>query len=239
MFRYHLIRYLMHLTRIVLLMRFRVHGRENVPITGPFIVTLNHMSVSDTPILLMAFPGLRWRFFAGEKWRTHPIYGPIMTWLGAIYINRGEADRRAIREAVQALKDGFVFGLAPEGSRSKDGQMRHGKGGAAYLASRSKAYILPVSLQNNEKLFANFLKLRRTTVEVTVGEPYLLPEVDGRVRTRELHAYSHLIMVKIAAMLPPSYHGVYAHSPALAALQRGEDPWPHCLELTAKGKPTA
>jgi 1-acyl-sn-glycerol-3-phosphate acyltransferase len=159
-----------------------------------------------------------------------------MGWLGAIYINRGEADRKAIRAAIQALNQGYVFGLAPEGSRSKDGRMRAGKGGAAYLASRSRATILPVSLRNNEKIFANVKRLRSTTVEITVGQPYHLPPLDGRMRTKDLHAYSHLIMVKIAALLPASYHGIYAQSPALMAILRGDDPWPYCQQHGEKAR---
>jgi 1-acyl-sn-glycerol-3-phosphate acyltransferase len=219
----------MHITRTILLTRLTVVGKENIPASGPYIVTLNHTSVADTPLLLLGFPLVEWRFFAGEKWRSHPIYGPIMAWLGAIYINRGEVDRRGLREAVAAIEEGVVFGLAPEGSRSKTGQMQEAKVGAAYLASRSGVPILPVSFQNNDRLFANFKQLRSTDVTLTIGEPYHLPEIGHRPKGADLEAYTHLIMVKIAALLPPSYHGIYVDSPALAALLAGEDPWPACV----------
>ena len=218
----------MHITRTILLTRMKVIGRENIPASGPYIVTLNHMSVADTPLLLMAFPGVEWAFFAGEKWRSHPIYGPIMAWLGAIYINRGEVDRQGLRDALAAIERGVVFGLAPEGSRSKNGQMQEAKVGAAYLASRSGVPILPVSFENNDKLFANFKRGRFTDIKLRVGEPYTLPEIGRRAKGADLADYTHLIMVKIAALLPPRYWGVYADSPALAALLAGEDPWPAC-----------
>jgi 1-acyl-sn-glycerol-3-phosphate acyltransferase len=153
-----------------------------------------------------------------------------MTWLGAIYINQGEADRRALKEALDALQAGAVFGLAPEGSRSQGGQMRVARDGAAYLASRSKVQVLPVGLVNLEVLFANVRRLRPTTVEVRIGQPFIVPEIGRRVRSGDLAAYTHLIMCHIAALLPERYHGHYAHSPALRALQRGEDPWPYCFE---------
>ena len=218
----------MHVTRTILLTRMEVIGRENIPASGPYIVTLNHMSVADTPLLLMAFPLVEWAFFAGEKWRSHPIYGPIMAWLGAIYINRGEVDRQGLRDAMAAIERGVVFGLAPEGSRSKNGQMQEAKVGAAYLASRSGVPILPVSFENNDRLFANFKRGRFTDIKLRVGEPYTLPEIGRRAKGADLAAYTHLIMVKIAALLPPRYWGVYADSPALAALLTGEDPWPAC-----------
>lgn len=236
MFRYQLIRAAMHITRTILLTRMTVVGRENIPAKGPYIVTLNHTSVADTPLLLMGFPLVEWRFFAGEKWRSHPVYGPIMAWLGAIYINRGEVDRQGLRDAMAAIEQGVVFGLAPEGSRSKNGQMQEAKVGAAYLASRSGVPILPVSFQNNDRLFANFKRLRRTDVILTIGEPYTLPEIGRRAKGSDLAAFTHLIMVKIAALLPPRYHGIYANSPALAALLAGEDPWPGCQTAVLKSE---
>ncbi|HEX6383769.1 MAG TPA: lysophospholipid acyltransferase family protein [Anaerolineae bacterium] len=235
MFRYHLIRFAMNVVRLILLVRIRVYGRENIPAGGAYVVALNHMSVADTPILLLSFPVVEWRFFAGEKWRGHPIYGPIMAWLGAIYINRREADRRALKEALEALESGKVFGLAPEGSRSKEGALKPAKEGAAYLASRADVPVLPVGLVNSDKLFANANRLRPTTIEVHIGEPFTLPDVNGRARGPVLSAYTHLIMVKIAALLPERYHGAYKDSSALAALLAGKDPWPYCLEGVAQG----
>ncbi|RMG99573.1 MAG: 1-acyl-sn-glycerol-3-phosphate acyltransferase [Chloroflexi bacterium] len=231
LFRYRFIRFWMHILRLLLLVRIEVTGRENIPAKGPYLVTVNHMSVVDTPVLLLAFPVMRWRFFAGEKWRTHPIYGPIMGWLGAVYINRGQPDRRALREALDALKSGSVFGLAPEGTRSKVGYMQPAREGAAYLASRANVPILPVGIENTDRLFANALRLRPTKVVVHVGRPFSLPELSHRPKGAELEALTHYIMVHIAAQLPERYHGVYKESPALRALLAGEDPWPACLAL--------
>lgn len=60
-------------------------------------------------------------FFAVEKWRYHPVFGPIMSWLGAIYISRGEADRQSLREALTAIASGTVFGLAPKARAATSG----------------------------------------------------------------------------------------------------------------------
>ncbi|MEZ4517396.1 MAG: lysophospholipid acyltransferase family protein [Chloroflexota bacterium] len=105
-----------------------VTGLENIPDMGPYLVAVNHMSSADSPMLMIAFPLLPWRFFAGESWRDHWFFGPAMQWLGGIYINRGQVDRAAIREAVDALEHGAVFGLAPEGTRSKVRGHATGKG---------------------------------------------------------------------------------------------------------------
>lgn len=212
----------------------KVSGSENIPAQGPYIVTVNHMSAADTPLLFVAFPLLKWRFFAGEKWQDHWLWGPLMGWLGAIFVNRGAVDRRALKEAMTAIEEGNVFGTAPEGSRSKEGEMKPAKDGAAYLASRGQVPILPVGLVNSDILFANVRRFRRTAVEVHIGEPYYLPDIGRRLRSRDLPAYTHLIMVKIAAQLPRRYHGYYKDSPALKALLAGQDPWPLCQEMVSK-----
>jgi 1-acyl-sn-glycerol-3-phosphate acyltransferase len=230
MIRYRIARLVLRFFQVVLT-DLKVRGRENIPPSGPYIITVNHMSTTDTPLILVAFPPLPWRFFAGEKWQDHWLWGPLMGWLGAIYINRGQVDRRALREAFKAIEEGAVFGTAPEGARSKVGVMQPGKDGAAYLASRAKVPILPVGIANTDTLFANVRRLRRSKIEIHIGQPYLLPNIGRRPRSRDLSAYTHLIMVKIAALLPQRYHGYYKDSPALHALLSGEDPWPHCRQL--------
>lgn len=228
MFRYRLVRWLMTLLRLVLLARIEVLGREHIPEERPYIVVLNHNSTVDTPVLLLAFPLQKWRFFAVEKWQKHPIYGPIMGWLGAIYVPRDNIDRHKLREALAALAAGTVFGLAPEGTRSHTGEMMAGKDGAAYLAARTGAPVLPVGLENTDVLFAHFKRLRPTSIKVHIGEPFTLPGDGRRLRAKDLPAYTHFIMIHIAAQLPPRHRGVYAESPALKALLAGEDPWPFC-----------
>ncbi len=216
--------------RHILLLRLTVFGKQNIPAQGSYIVVLNHTSVVDTPVLMLAFPPMRWSFFAVDKWRDHLIYGPIMGWLGAIYVKRGEVDRRTLRQALNAIKEGTVFGLAPEGTRSLTGSLLEARDGAAYLASRANVPILPIGVVNNDRLFANFKKFRVTKSEIHIGEPFMLPDIGRRAKGVDLTAYTHLIMAKIAAQLPESYHGVYADSPAVAALKRGEEPWLYCYE---------
>ncbi len=221
--------------------KLTVRGRENVPQKGPYIFAINHMSKADPPLILLSWPDEGIRFFAGEKWEKHLIFGPLMKYSGAIYINRGEVDRKALRAALDALRRGAVFGLAPEGTRSRVGALIKARDGAAYLASRAKVPIVPVGLVNTDQLGSNMAHLRRTKLETRIGEPFYLPETAGRPKGKELAAYTHLIMVQIAALLPERYWGYYADSPALAALLRGEDPWPHCVEeagvIVAGGEP--
>ena len=221
----------MNICRMILLVRLQVNGRENIPAKGPYLVVLNHTSAVDTPVLLLTFPLMKWRFFAVEKWKHHPIFGPIMSWLGAIYVERDEMDRDKLRAALHAIEQGTVFGLAPEGTRSKSGKMMAAKDGAAYLALRTQIPILPVGLVNCDVLFDNFKQLKTTHLVVNIGEPFCLPDADQRVRAKDLPAYTHYIMAHIAAQLPERYHGAYADSLAVDALLRGEDAWPFCVPV--------
>ncbi|MCP4360985.1 MAG: 1-acyl-sn-glycerol-3-phosphate acyltransferase [Chloroflexi bacterium] len=215
----------MMICRLMLLARIEVIGRKNIPTSGPYIVVLNHNSTVDTPVLLLSFPLQKWRFFAVEKWKYHPIFGPLMAWLGAIYIARDEVDRNQLRQALAAIESGTVFGLAPEGTRSRTGQMMAAKDGAAYLASRTQVPILPVGLENTDVLFSRFKKLKITPVKVHIGQPFHLPDLGRRARAHDMPAFTHLIMAHIAQQLPSRYHGVYGGSAAVAALARDEDPW--------------
>jgi 1-acyl-sn-glycerol-3-phosphate acyltransferase len=206
-----------------------VSGSEHIPRHGPYIIAVNHMSTADTPLLYISFPRIRLRFFAGERWERHWLVGPMLRYAGAIYIKRGTVDRRALRAALRAIDDGEIFALAPEGERSLDGRLMRGRDGAAFLATRTGVPILPVGLVNSDILMDNARRLRRTRMHVAIGPTFLLPDLGARARSSDLAPATHLIMVHIAALLPPRHRGYYAESPALAALLAGEDPWPHCV----------
>jgi 1-acyl-sn-glycerol-3-phosphate acyltransferase len=119
--------------------------------------------------------------------------------LGAIYIARDEVDRNQMRDALAAIEQGNAFGVAPEGTRSKTGQMMPAKDGAAYLASRTGIPILPVGLENTDVLCTNFKRLKRTAVHVHIGEPFYLPDLGRRARAKDLPALTHYIMIHLAA----------------------------------------
>ena len=208
-----------------------VTGRSNIPEKGPYLLAVNHMSKVDPPLIFLTWPAMRWRFFAGEKWERHLIFGTLMRWAGAIYINRGEVDRKALRQALDALRQGEIFGLAPEGTRSKVGALIPARDGAAYLATRAGVPVLPVGVINTDVLGSNMLRLRHTRLELRIGQCFEMPDLGRRARGSDLAAYTHLIMVHIAALIPERYWGAYSESPALAALLEGADPWPHCLEV--------
>lgn len=204
---YHIIRAIVNVL-VNLFIRREYVGLENFP-EPPYIVAINHLSIFDTPVLLTVCPHTI-RALTAAKHKRNPIYAPLLVIMGSIWVRRGEVDRRALREALDVLKQGGVLGLAPEGTRARGTHaLQEGKTGTAYLATRADVPIVPVGLAGTERIKHNLLRLRRTYVRAVVGEPFRLPE-NGRVRGQKLHEYTDLIMHRIAELLPEEYRGVYA-----------------------------
>jgi len=191
-----------------LVARVQVVGRENLEVDGSCLVVVNHFSVFDPPLLGTLLPRRSWAM-AAEKYRRHPLFGPILHLTGVIFVRRGTVDRRALGAALKVLRSSGVVVLAPEGTRSKTGQLQQAKEGAAYLASRTDPTIVPVAITGTEKMIEALKHLRRERVRVVVGEPFRLPPAGGPVKGPQLTAYTDLIMCRMAALLPESYRGFY------------------------------
>jgi 1-acyl-sn-glycerol-3-phosphate acyltransferase len=184
-------------------------GLENIPPSPPYIVVTNHLSVYDLLVLGAIFPDMI-RPFAASKHRRNPLSSPILEITGAVWVRRGQVDRSALRGALQVLRRGEGLGMAPEGTRARGEYiLQQGKVGAAYLATRAEVPIVPVGLAGVEWVKRNLPRLRRTTVQVSVGEVIRLPE-SGRVERARLKEYTDLIMRCVASLLPESYRGAYS-----------------------------
>jgi 1-acyl-sn-glycerol-3-phosphate acyltransferase len=189
---------------------WEVVGLENVPLDGPFISVSNHTHSLD-PLLIMGSLPRRLYPLAADKWRRRPVVGQLVGSVGAIFIRRGEVDRRALRRAVEALEQGKVLGIAPEGTRSKAGTLQEGRAGAAYIACLTGVPLLPVGVIGVEKVLGKLRRLRRPQVRVVIGHSFALPPLPSKVsgRSKRLREYTTQIMLRIAELLPEEYRGVY------------------------------
>ena len=192
-----------------LTMRLRVTGLENIPLTGPLIVSPNHLHMLDIPLVGM---GVRRRttIMAADKWQ-----GKIGGWsmervTQIIYVARGEPDREALAASLKLLKAGGSLAVAPEGTRSRQPGLQKGHDGAAYLASRTGATIVPVAVWGHEVTFSEWRRLRRPVVRMAYCAPIHLPPEASRARAPELERYTDQIMLEIAREMPEEYRGVYA-----------------------------
>jgi 1-acyl-sn-glycerol-3-phosphate acyltransferase len=195
------------LTLLKIVARVDVQGLENLP-AGPFVAVINHLSSFDTLTGIAVGPIRQATTFAAIEHRSDPIGGWILEQLGVIWVRRGEADRDAIKIALEEIKSGTLMAMAIEGTRSRTGGLQAGKTGPAFLASRTQVPMVPGAVWGTEKIVSNLKRLRRSEVHVRLGQPFQLPE--GRANTEQLEEYTDQVMLKIAAMLPPQYRGVYA-----------------------------
>ncbi|TFH37311.1 MAG: 1-acyl-sn-glycerol-3-phosphate acyltransferase [Anaerolineales bacterium] len=209
-----------------LLTRRVVFGMENLPSSGPYLLVVNHLSVFDLPLIFGLIGSEKVTGWAAEKYQRHPFFGPLLKMAGGIFIERGQVDRDAIDQAVVWLRDGNIFGMAPEGTRSPTHAMARGKTGAAYLAHEAQVLIVPFGIHGTENALSTWLRLRRPTITLHIGVPFRLPKLDPEQRHARLRADTDEIMCHIAALIPTQYHGYYAAHPRLQVLlhARTENP---------------
>jgi 1-acyl-sn-glycerol-3-phosphate acyltransferase len=200
-----------------LICRYTVTGREHIPDQGPFILIINHLSSVDSLLIYgLVPPRLRLTGLAAMKHRNDFIVGWALTKAGAIWVRRGEVDRKALRQSLDALAAGYPLALSPEGTRSKTGALIEGKNGATFLAVRSGAPILPSVAWGNEKIFPSLKRLRRARVQIHFETPFYLPPRGDGSRSEHIQYCTDLIMARMASMLPEDYRGVYAGHPLIA-----------------------
>jgi 1-acyl-sn-glycerol-3-phosphate acyltransferase len=191
----------------------RIHFREfeRVPAIGPLILAGNHTNFVEAPAMLThLYPRKVAVLSKIETW-DHPALGFLFdkVWEG-IPIRRGEADREGLKLSLDALSDGKLLAIAPEGTRSGDGILQKGQAGIILLALRSDTPILPISAYGHQEFWENLRRLRRTDLTIRVGTPFML-NAHGEGLSRSVREQMvDEIMYQLAALLPSEYRGVYS-----------------------------
>jgi len=181
-------------------------------------MTANHLSIVDPALIFISLDRQDATGFVAKSHQSNPFYRTIVNLLDGIWLNRYEADTQALRIARAYLKNGGIFGIAPEGTRSSTGELIPGKTGAAYLADISKVPVQPVAIYGTEGAGHRILRLERPKMHLTFGEVYTLPPINRKDREADLQCNTDEIMCRIAAMLPLTYRGVYADNPRVQEL---------------------
>lgn len=188
--------------------RIYVEGLENLPRKGPLIIVSNHLGDADV-LIGMAVTSIPVDIIVKSELYYYPVLGKILDAYGVIWVHRGQPDRRAVRVALESLRRGRMIGIAPEGRESLTGALEEGTEGAAYLALKSKAPVLPVTFTHteNKRILSNLKRFKRTPVTVTIGSAFYLDEhPNWRLG---IEAGTLKIMRTLASQLPPEYQGVY------------------------------
>lgn len=152
--------------------RFRSFGSEHVPASGGCILTPNHVSFLDPP---MVGCGLKHRvvhFMARDNLFDVPFMGWWYRKIGTIAIDRTKGDLAALRTALNGLKSGKVVCLFPEGTRSLDGELQQPKGGVGFLIAKAGVPVVPVYLDGTYRAWSKRAKwIKPARIRVVFGEP--------------------------------------------------------------------
>jgi len=209
------------------LTNLRIVGQENLPDSGPLLVVANHFSFIDPVAMIRAVP---WpiEFVGGFQMPNAP---PVVTWLPKVWgyypVHRGTFSTDALRAAEAVLDQDGVLGIFPEAGNWAT-VLRPARPGAAFLAVRTGAPILPMGFAHLNEVFPSLRKGKRATVTIRIGKPFGPFRAKGRGRERrpKLEAIGNEIMGRIAQLIPPHKRGHYSDDPAIRAAARGTEVYP-------------
>jgi 1-acyl-sn-glycerol-3-phosphate acyltransferase len=226
---YSLLKYIVLGPWLRMIFRPIVEGREHVPATGAAILASNHLSFSDS-IFMPLMVKRRVTFVAKQEYFTGR---GIKGWLtkmffvgtGTIPVDRsgGRAAQAAIETGLRVLREGQLFGIYPEGTRSPDGRLYRGKTGVARLALESGAPVIPVVMLNADEIQPPgkvLPKIKR--VRIRFGAPMDFSRYHGMAGDRFIErAVTDEIMYELMELSGREYVDVYAQKVKSAQAKLG------------------
>lgn len=207
--------------------QFKIEGQENIPTEGPLLIVANHFNFIDPVALINSMP---WpiEFIGGFRMPNAPA---IVTWIPAIWgvlpVHRGSVSRETLIASRKILKDGGRLAIFPEAG-SWAAVLRPARPGAAFLASSTRAQILPVGLDGLVDVFPTMRRAKRARVTIKIGRPFgpLYVSDRGETDRGKLDEIGHTLMRRIAELLPASRRGFYSDDPAIRAAAKGTEIYP-------------
>jgi 1-acyl-sn-glycerol-3-phosphate acyltransferase len=196
------------------LWQFHLEGFDRLPLEGPAILCPNHVSFLDSAFLMLHVP--RNISYVGkaeymDSWKTKYLF-PAM---GMIPIDRsgGDKSQAALDTAERVLRRGELFGIFPEGTRSRDGFLYKGRTGAARLALKVGCPIFPVGVLGTREIQppdASFPKFRRECT-IKIGRPINVERYRSRAEDHlVLRQITDELMFEIRELTGQEYRNVYS-----------------------------
>jgi 1-acyl-sn-glycerol-3-phosphate acyltransferase len=183
---------------------------QKVPQYGPLIIYTNHVNILEIPIIYTRLqPRCVHGMLLAERWNI-PVVGWALDVTETIPVHRGEADTTAMRKGLEFLEKGEMLIIAPEGTRSHDGQLQLAHPGVVLLAMHSHAPLIPVAFYGAENYTENLSRLKRTDFHFRVGKPFHLNDHGEKVTRLVREKMVEEMMFQLASLLPVEYRGCYA-----------------------------
>jgi 1-acyl-sn-glycerol-3-phosphate acyltransferase len=212
---------------LAVLTDLKIVGRENLPEAGPLLVVANHFSFIDPVAMVGAAP---WplEFVGGFQMPNAPA---SVTWIPKLWgyypVYRGSVSRDALRASEAVLAQGGVLGIFPEAGNWAT-VLRPPRPGAAFLAVRTGARLVPMGFDGLTDVFPRLRRGRRARVTLRIGRPFgpFCATGRGRARRQQLEAIGHEIMGRIAELIPSERRGHYSDDPAIRAAAQGSEIYP-------------
>lgn len=194
-----------------LLGKVEISGMDNIPDHNRYVIVFNHVSLVEVPFIAAFWPTIIEIIGAQAVWQRGYQALVAKMWAG-IQVDRTQYDRKVFKQVDRVLKAEIPLMISPEGGRSHQPGLRRGKSGVAYIIDKADVVVLPVAAVGNTiKFLTEGIKLRRPTIQLIVGEPFVVPPVAGRgeERRQSRQRNTDYIMARLAALLPENYRGVY------------------------------
>ncbi|KJS80713.1 MAG: hypothetical protein JM58_18380 [Peptococcaceae bacterium BICA1-8] len=188
-----------------------VKGLENIPKEENIIFIANHLSNADGLIMQYVLEKVKEVvFLAGVKLQDELITSLILELVPHIKIHPNKPDRKALREAIEVVKNGNPLFVFPEGTRSRTGELLKGHSGVVLIARNTNSLIVPVAIWGTEKLLPINAEgkmskewFMRADVYIKIGKPFSLTSLS------EEGEIIDSMMLRIAQLLPEKYKGYY------------------------------
>ena len=182
-----------------ILFHVSVKGREHIPKSGPFIAASNHTSFSDPP-LIGSLIKRELAFLAKDELFHKIILKDLIRKLNSFPVKRGESNVSSVKTCIRILLDQKMPVLIfPEGTRIKTGQLGIPERGISYIAAQTKVPILPIYVENGERLLD--CALFRKRLKIRFGEAIQYEDYAPLAKEKEGYAeLAQLIMSKIQAL---------------------------------------
>lgn len=183
------------------LWRVRVEGAGNIVRGQAYVVTVNHQSMVDIPLMYF-LPWLNFKWVAKRSVYRWPLFGVVLWLHGDITVDTGGSVRRTLdfmKEGLERLSRGTSVVIFPEGTRSRDGEVHNFKEGAFMLAKEAGVAILPCILDGTREFMKGW-RVCRTVFTVRIMAPISAEEVAARPAREILTEVRELTVAELASI---------------------------------------